>query len=211
MGETNRKKKSKGKPASKQHSSPAKYPRHSVAKALRIPKAILDQNAGRACTVKEAANFVGVGAHGPFKVEVSSASKYGFLDRLEGKIQPSELAKRILRPQSENDELQSYRKAVLKAPDISDIYKHYRGENLPDTQFFNNTIVDNYGIPRDKVDEFKEIFLESLGTAKLLDKRGDKIRVIDASEEKISSEEKSERIKQLGKSVKIEASVLSHN
>ena len=28
----------------------AAYPRHSVRKALRVPRAILDQNAGKACT-----------------------------------------------------------------------------------------------------------------------------------------------------------------
>jgi hypothetical protein len=30
------------------------YPRHAVRKALRIPQAILDQNAGKACTESEA-------------------------------------------------------------------------------------------------------------------------------------------------------------
>lgn len=41
------------------------YPRHSVRKALRIPRAILEQNAGRACTDREAATFSGVKYHGP--------------------------------------------------------------------------------------------------------------------------------------------------
>lgn len=30
------------------------YPRHDVEKALRIPRAILDQNAGKPCSEKEA-------------------------------------------------------------------------------------------------------------------------------------------------------------
>src|ERR1019366_2566891 len=62
----------------------AKYPRHSVEKALRIPKAIIEQNAGKACTPKEAAAFLGAtSAAGPFAVEISSAMKYGFLERPE--------------------------------------------------------------------------------------------------------------------------------
>lgn len=177
-----------------------------MTKALRIPRAILDQNAGKACTLREAAGFLGVKASGPFNVEISSAVKYGFLARPEpGKIRPTELAKRILRPQSDKDEQEGYREAVLQAPDISDVYKHYRGENLPDEKFFRNTLVDTYKVPSDKTNEFREIFLESLQVAGLLSKHGEKVRVLDITEEDVPIEIKTERIKQLGKSVKIEA------
>src|SRR5437773_8138763 len=79
----------------------AKYPRHSVERALRIPKAILDQNAGKPCTAGEAAAFLHVAPKGPFAVEIGSAMKYGFLERPEtGKIQPAELARQVLRPKN---------------------------------------------------------------------------------------------------------------
>src|SRR5436309_2019690 len=55
----------------------AAYPRHSVKKALRVPKAILEQNAGKACTDREATRFAGLAYHGPSRVEVSSSIKYG--------------------------------------------------------------------------------------------------------------------------------------
>jgi hypothetical protein len=88
-------------------SPPAKYPRNSVEKSLRIPKAILEQNAGKPCTVKESAAFLGVGAAGPYQVEVSSGIKYGFLDRPSpGQIAVTERAKRVLRPQDPGDKLE---------------------------------------------------------------------------------------------------------
>ena len=40
--------------------NPAKYPRHSLTRALRIPLAVLDQNAGKECSDQESAGFVGV-------------------------------------------------------------------------------------------------------------------------------------------------------
>jgi hypothetical protein len=46
-----------------------------VDKVLRIPRAILEQNAGKDCTDREVAKFVGVGFGGPVKVEISSALK----------------------------------------------------------------------------------------------------------------------------------------
>ena len=64
------------------------YPRHSLEKALRIPKAILEQNAGKECTDQESSNYVGVKYNrGPYYLEINSAIKFGLLERPEaGKI-----------------------------------------------------------------------------------------------------------------------------
>lgn len=183
----------------------AKYPRHSVEKALRIPKAIIEQNAGKACTPTEAAAFLGATtAAGPFSVEIASATKYGFLERPEaGKIQPTELARRIIRPTTPEDEVKGYREAVMRAPEISDVYKHYRGENIPDDTFFRNTVVQNYKIPEADFKDFKLVFLESLEKAKLLDKKEEDTRVLDVSSEVVPAGEQSQRLKKLGASVAV--------
>jgi len=158
----------------------AKYPRHSVRKALRIPKAILDQNAGRATTDREALQFAGLSYTGPSRVELSSSSKYGFLERVdEGQVKPTDLAKRVLRPQSPGDEVEGLREAVLRAPDVSAVYTHYRGENLPDEPFLTNALVDTFKIPPEKVGEFRAILLETLEEAGLLEDHGGKKRVRD--------------------------------
>ena len=114
-------------------SSPAAYPRHAIDKCLRIPKAIIEQNAGKDCTETEAAGFIGVGMGGAFRLEVSSCIKYSLLERpATGRIMPSDLAKKIVRPQNPEEELRSLRQSIINAPCISDVYSHYRGENLPD-------------------------------------------------------------------------------
>lgn len=160
-------------------STTAKFPRHDVARALRIPRAILDQNAGHPATPAETAKLLGGKVTGGFNVEVSSAKKYGFLESTAGKLTVGERAKRALRPQSDSDELSALREAVLAAPEISDVYTHYRGEYLPDDKFFNNALVETFGIPADKTAEFREIFLESLRSAKLLEEGSGRVRVID--------------------------------
>jgi hypothetical protein len=203
----------KKKATPKQAKSPApkqpKYPRHSVEKALRIPKAILDQNAGKPCTPGEAAGYLGLKAvKGPFSVEIGSAKKYGFLDSPEqGKIQTTELGRRVLRPKSSEDQLRAYREAILQAPDFSDVYKHYRGENIPQDNFFMNTLADTFGIPEADYSDFKQVFLESLAAAKLIEKRGESLRVVDVSEEtpNLRTEDKSEHLKKLGAAVHVKA------
>jgi hypothetical protein len=176
------KKKSTTAAPGKKNAGRAKYPRHSVSKALRIPAAIMEQNAGKECPERDSARYVGVGFNGPYRVEISSAIKYGFLERpRSGFITVTERARRALRPQKPNDEVDALREAVLEAPEISDVYKHYRGENLPDRQFFEHTLTDRFHIPADKVSEFNDVLIASLEAAKLVDKVGDKVRVLDIS------------------------------
>jgi len=185
----------------------AKFPRHPVGKAIRIAGAIFDQNAGKECSRKQAAKFFGLSSPvGPFSVEISSANKYGLLENPSaGIIKPTDLAKQILRPQSPTDTIDGYRQAIMNAPDISEVYQHYRGENLPDDQFLRNTVVETYGVPPESYAEFKQVFLESLETAELIAKSGDKIRVIDASGSEAASASASNRLKKLERSANIGA------
>ncbi len=187
--------------------SKAKFPRHSVAKAIRIAQAILDQNAGKACSRADAARFLGLSSPaGPFGVEISSAIKYGFLDQpAGGQIEPSALAKKILRPQSPNDTIEGYRQAVMNAPDISEVYQHYRGENLPDDRFLRNTVVETYKVPPDSFQEFKQVFLESLETAELISKHGDKSRITDVASSDTLAPVQSDRLKKLEKTTNVGA------
>ncbi len=121
----------KNKPS---QTSQAKFPRHSVEKALRIPKAIIDQNAGKASTASEAAKWTtGGSANGPFRVELSSAKKYGFLGTEGVKVVPSDRARRSCTPSQKQIELKDYVKLFLGRL-ISEVYAHYRGENLPDNK-----------------------------------------------------------------------------
>lgn len=184
---------------------PNAYPRHAVRKALRVPKAILDQNAGKACTDDEAAEFCGVKYSGALGVEISSALKYGFLQRPNpGQVEVSDLAKKVLRPQQPSDEVDGLREAVQRAPIVGDVYKHYRGENIPDDQFFRNTLTDTFKIPDAKVDEFKQVFLEDLTDAQLVDEVGGKKRVLDVSQGPGAVAAADDTLKKLGKGVKIE-------
>ncbi len=185
--------------------SGASFPRHAVKKALRIPRAILDQNAGRACTDREAVKFAGIAFHGPSRVEISSSIKYGFLARPSaGNVVITDLAKKVLRPQKPNEELDGLRQAVFNAPTVSDVYQHYRGENVPDDEFFRNALTDTFGVAGDKVDEFKAVFSESLADAQLVEEVDGKKRILDVSREADAGAVVGDTLKKISKGVKIE-------
>jgi hypothetical protein len=183
------------------------FPRHSVEKALRIPKAILDQNAGKDCTDSEAASFVGVKLTGPFKSEVASSLKYGLLSRpANGRVAVTDTARKILRPQSPVEKTEGLREATLHAPVIADVYTHYRGENLPDPEFFHNALVDKFKVPTDKVKEFREVFQETLGAAGLLEPHGDRVRVLDIAQQPGAPVAAAGQAEKLAKTVSVDPS-----
>jgi len=146
-----------------------------------MPQAVLENNAGRDCTDREAATFAGIGWSGNVAVEISSAIKYGLFQRPNpGRVEPTDLVRRIVRPQKPNDRIDAIRECVLNAPVISDLYKHYRGENLPEeTSFLINTATETFKIPADRVAEFLAVFMEDLESAELIEEVGDKKRVLD--------------------------------
>jgi hypothetical protein len=185
------------------------YPKNSLPGCLRIPQGILDQNAGNDCSDREAAAFSKIGWGGNLGVEISSAIKYGLLERASpGKIRPTELARRIIRPQEAKDRIEGLRQAVLKAPVIGDLYTRYRGENLPDQEFLANTLVDSFNIRKDEVPEFINTFIETLRSAQLLEEVGNgKFRVLDVtSPGDISTPVGEQQIKKLAKGITVSAS-----
>lgn len=156
------------------------YPRHNVEAALRIPKAIHDQNGGNPATRKEAAEFLGSpNVSGAFNLEVASAVKYGFLETDAGTLTVTPRAKQAFAPESETDRIQAIRDAVLAAPDLSTVYNYYRGESLPDETFFDNALANRFKVPADKIAEFKDIFRSSMRSAALLDESGDRPKLLD--------------------------------
>jgi hypothetical protein len=186
------------------------FPKHSILKCLRIPQAILEQNAGKPCTDRDAARFAGMGYTGALGVEISSALKYGLLERPEpGTVKPTDITRKIVRPQKPNDKIDAIREAVLRAPLISEMYKRYRGENIPDHEFLGNTARDSFKVPSDKVEAFLDVLLETLDEANLLeDVGGGTKRVLDVThgaDVEGSSAIAGEHLKRVSRGVAIQA------
>lgn len=121
-----------------------------------------------------------------------------------GRIAITDRARQILRPQRPDDAFKGLREAALDAPDIGEVYQHYRGENLPDPQFFRNALIDKFKIPEDKVGEFENIFLESMQAAKLLEEHDGKRRLIDITQGS-GSVTGEDRVRRLGKEVEVKS------
>lgn len=156
------------------------YPKHDLEQALRIPRLILEQNAGQPCSREEAAAFAGVTITGRFKTEITSSKRYGLLEE-DGKLAVSARARAILRPQSHQAAMSARRDAIRTAPVIGEVYDFYKSENLPDDQFFRNALIERFGIREARVSSVSKIFMKSLEFAGLLEEHEDHVRLLDPS------------------------------
>lgn len=83
----------------------------------------------------------------------------------------------------------------------------YRGENLPDREFLINTAVDSFNVPKERAEEFIDVFVETLKDAELLeDLGGGKTRVLDATVPiEVRSGVGDDQIRKLSKGINVQA------
>ncbi len=90
-----------------------------------------------------------------FRDLLSSSYKYGLTNGTEKAdfIELTPLGKTITIPTSEETLTQSKQKAALTPEALKIIYTYYKDKGFPNGQFFENTLISEFGIPREYVQE----------------------------------------------------------
>jgi hypothetical protein len=136
----------------------ADVPSASLDEALRVPQVILDHYAGKPSAPLQVAKALNMDPKGS-QVRVLSGAAIAF-GLIEGGAQATsisitELARRILRPKQENDDLAAKREAVLKPRVFGDFLRQYDGNAFPRQDIALN-VIEEMGVPRDKAEEVLE-------------------------------------------------------
>jgi hypothetical protein len=158
---------------------PSGFPRHRLSKCLRIPTAIIERNRGLECTDREAAGYAGLRFVRRTRVEISSAVKYGLLERRSpGRVKPTDIARKIVASRTASQKTAAMRKAILHAPVLSDLYKCLRGRNLPDLVSLVDSLRSSFHVPSEDIHSVVLVLVESLADANLLESVDGKQHVI---------------------------------
>ncbi len=133
-------------------------PSASLEEALRMPEAILDHYAGKATTPLQVAKALNVDPKGSqIRVLSGAAMAFGLIEggAQATNISVTDLARRILRPKEENDDLAAKREAVLKPRVFGDFLRQYDGNAFPRREIALN-VLEEMGVPREKTEEVLE-------------------------------------------------------
>jgi len=130
-------------------------PSASLEEALRVPQSIIENYAGRPTGPLLVAKALNVDPKGSqLKVLSGAAIAFGLIEggAQAAAISVSDLARRIVRPKEENDDLVAKREAVLRPRVFGDFLRQYDGNVFPRRDIALN-VLEEMGVPRGKAEE----------------------------------------------------------
>lgn len=162
--------------------SQSDIPIYEVDDALRIPRAIIDNYGGRSATPIQIASALNMSpTSGTFRTLCGAALAYGLTSGgynvKEISVEP--LAKRILSPLTEGDDLTAKREAALIPRILGDFVRKYENSSLPRRDIAINVLV-SMGVPRDRAESVHKMILDTADSIGIIKEIKDK-KYIDLS------------------------------
>ncbi|TPG46984.1 TIR domain-containing protein [Sphingomonas glacialis] len=136
----------------------ADVPNASLDDALRVPQAIYDHYAGKTTSPLHVAKALNVDPKGSqLRVLTGAAAAFGLVEggAQAASITPTELARRIIPPRAEDEDVLAKREAVLKPRVFGDFLRDYDGSPFPRDDIALN-VLEGMGVPRAKAEEVFE-------------------------------------------------------
>ncbi len=142
------------------------FPKHSLEDAIAIPKAIEEQNAGNPMKADELVKAVGFtkSTDWRFLDLLRSAGHYGLTEGsgAAATVRLDLIGQNVVAPSSAQDRQQALVNAFRNVELFRNVEEYYKGKKLPEDEFFENTLVREFQIPRDRVRVFIDIFTKNL-------------------------------------------------
>lgn len=142
--------------SAKERISQTDLPRVSLEKALRLPRALLEEYAGQPTPPLDLALAVGVKpSSSGWRSLTGSAIGYGLTEGgyNASTISLTELGRRAVAPQEEGEDIEALREACLKPAVIGRFLHKYDGNKFPREDIARNVLKGEFEVPAARVDE----------------------------------------------------------
>jgi hypothetical protein len=137
------------------------FPRKTLEQALRVPRALRENNGGNPWAPDQVAEALGVGPRGGNFFYISGASRdHGLTEgsRDTAQISLTDLGRRAVYPESDADENAALLEAFLYVDVFRRVLEHFGGNNLPERRFLANTLQQQFGLDPEFHEEFVDLF-----------------------------------------------------
>lgn len=144
---------------------PWTFPKHTLEDAIRVAKAVEDKNAGNPMSPDMLARAVGFNQPDwRFHDLVRAARMYGLVSSAGPKAPVSleKIGSDVVAPSSPDQRKQALREAFHSVETFKKVDDHYRGKRIPEDEYFLNTLTRDFGVRRDRVEKFAEVFSANL-------------------------------------------------
>lgn len=145
---------------------PWTFPTNTLEQAIRVPKAIEEQNAGNPMKADMLCRALGFRLSNDwrFLALLKSANQYGLVDGsgATAVVSLNQLGEDVVAPGSALQRQTALLNAFRKVEDFKKVEDFYKGKRLPEDEFFENTLVREFSISRERVKTFIEVFTQNL-------------------------------------------------
>jgi hypothetical protein len=139
------------------------FPRHTLEDALRVAQAIEDKYAGHPTEAPQIAKAIGFNKARDWRFLdlLRASSQYGLTEGTGARtsISLATIGENVVSPSDPTERIAALRKAFQSVNLFKEVDDHYRGKRIPEDEYFENTLVRTFGIPRDRVSRFIEVFV----------------------------------------------------
>ncbi len=152
--------------ATKTKGKPWTFPKNTLEESIAVAKAIEDKNGGNPMRAPDLARAVGYRQSSDWRFLdlLRSANQYGIVtgSGANATITLTKLGQDVVAPSSPNQRSEALLEAFRSVKDFADVEKFYKGKRIPDDEFFLNTLTRDFNIPRDRVEQFAQVFTKNL-------------------------------------------------
>jgi hypothetical protein len=174
-----------------------KFPKNTVEEAIKVAKALDEKFAGNQTRAEDLVKAVGFNNANDWRFQdlLKSAPLYGMTSGsgTAATIRMEKLGEDIVAPGSPDQRQRALLAAFRNVPDFAAVEDFYKGKKIPEDEFFENTLIRQFHIPRDRVQAFSKVFIDNLNFLKAF-------RGVDSREEPdatmTTSEKRSEGIRE---------------
>jgi hypothetical protein len=142
------------------------FPKNPLEDAVRIARAIEDKNAGKPMKADILARAVGYNraADWRFRDLLRSASQYGLVQGTgaSATVSITKLGEDVVSPSSPSQRQEALVEAFRTVEVFKKVEEFYAGKKIPEDEFFENTLVREFTIPRDRIRTFIDVFTKNL-------------------------------------------------
>lgn len=146
--------------------APWSFSKNTLEEAIKIPKAIEEQNAGNPMKADMLVKAVGFKKSNDWRFLdlLKSANQYGLVEGSGAAaiVNMTPIGSDVITPGSPSERQTALLKAFRNVEDFKNVEDFYKGKKLPEDEFFENTLIRQFNIPRERVRVFIEIFTKNL-------------------------------------------------
>ncbi len=141
------------------------FPKNTLEDAIRVAQAIEEKYAGKPVLCDQVAKPLGFSGAEDRRMKslVRSASLYGLVSGTgigaPMKLEP--IGADIVAPNSSEQRRKALMAAFRNVELFAKVFKYYEGKRIPEDEYFANTLVKEFTIPREYVDLFIRVFVEN--------------------------------------------------